>query len=173
LNQSIKAFDLAGALLWVATEPTSETSGSVAATASAETTAALSEESDAPIDLPQDVVFDAAGRLVAVDAFSFSILVMDPASGAIISKYGKEGQDDGLFIYPSSLAYDSSRDWYVVADTANNRVQIVRIEGSGGGAGEAVARALSSPFRVCGIPLAALLLALGILFATRRRGRQV
>lgn len=172
LNQSIKAFGRNGELLWVAPDPTTEASASIAGTESAETTAAIDDNTDVPIDLPQDVVFDAAGRLIAVDAFSFSILVMDPATGAIEGRYGKEGQTDGLFVYPSSIAYDASRDWFAVADTANDRVQIVRIEGSGGGAAQAVARTLSSPFRVCAVPLSALLLALGVLFLTRRHDRR-
>ena len=124
------------------------------------------------LDLPQDVVLDAAGRLVAVDAFNFSILVMNATSGAIENSFGQEGTGDGQFVYPSSLAYDAKRDWFVVADTSNNRLQIVRIEGSGGGPGQAASRALSSPFRVCAIPLAALLAALAILFVTRRRASE-
>ncbi len=169
LNQSVKAFDQSASLLWVAPQKAGETSSSAVSTPSVETTEALTQATDVPIDLPQDVVLDAAGRLVTVDAFSFSILVMDPSSGAIQNQYGQEGQADGQFVYPSSIAYDKGRDWFVVADTANNRVQILQIEGSGGGIGQAAARALSSPFRVCGIPLAALVLALLILFATRAR----
>jgi len=168
LNQSLKAFDPAGSLLWVSPEA-GDTGVSASTTGSVEATAGLPAVTDIPIDLPQDVAFDAAGRLVAVDAFSFSILVMDPATGAVEQRYGREGQSDGLFIYPSSIAYDAARDWFVVADTANNRVQIVRIEGSGGGIGQAATRMLSSPLRVCAIPLAALLLALAVLFGTRRR----
>ncbi|MDO8949165.1 MAG: NHL repeat-containing protein [Actinomycetota bacterium] len=163
LNRSIKAFDPAGSLLWVTPKNPSETSSSV------EATAPITEGSSVLLDLPQDVVLDAAGRLVAVDAFNFSVLVMNATSGAIENSFGQEGTGDGQFVYPSGLAYDAKRDWFVVADTSNNRLQIVRIEGSGGGGGQAASRALSSPFRVCVVPLAALLAALAILFATRRR----
>jgi DNA-binding beta-propeller fold protein YncE len=163
LNQSIKAFDTDGALLWAAPQRSAAESASVA------TTEALTEDRDVRVDLPQDVVLDRAGRVVVVDAFSFSILAIDAASGEILESYGQQGAADGEFIYPSSIAYDAARDWFVVADTANNRVQIVRIAGSGGGVGQTAARALSSPFRVCAVPLVVLVAALALLFATRRR----
>ncbi len=106
LNQSVKAFDQSASLLWVAPQKAGETSSSAVSTPSVETTEALTQATDVPIDLPQDVVLDAAGRLVTVDAFSFSILVMDPSSGAIQNQYGQEGQADGQFRLSVRIAYD-------------------------------------------------------------------
>src|SRR5580698_9716947 len=37
--------------------------------------------------------------------------------------------------YPTGIAYDKTRDWFAVADTSNNRVQIIRLPGTGGGVG--------------------------------------
>lgn len=172
LNQSIKAFDAGGNLLWARSRPSKETSGSLVDTS---VVAASSESQlDLRIDLPQDVVLDRAGRVIAVDAFSFSVMVMDAETGEIETAYGEEGQQDGQFVYPSSIAYDAKRDWFVIADTANNRLQVVRISGSGGGIGSAVTRALASPFRVCAVPLLALLLAIGVIWVTRgRRGESL
>ncbi|TDB39579.1 MAG: hypothetical protein D9V44_00995 [Actinobacteria bacterium] len=169
LNQSIKAFDAGGNLLWARSRPSEVASGSVVGTSAATQSAAA--QMDLRIDLPQDVVLDGAGRLIAVDAFSFSVLALDPESGEIEAAYGDEGRADGQFVYPSSIAYDARRDWFVIADTANNRLQVVRITGSGGGIGAAASRALASPFRVCAVPLLALVLAIGVVVATRgRRG---
>lgn len=170
LNQSIKAFDAGGNLLWARSRPSKEASGSLVDTSSA--AQAAEPQLDLRIDLPQDVVLDGAGRVIAVDAFSFSVLVLDPETGKIETAYGEEGQQDGQFVYPSSIAYDAKRDWFVVADTANNRLQIVRIAESGGGIISAATRALASPFRVCAVPLLALLLAMGVIWMTRgRRGQ--
>lgn len=180
LNQSIKAFTREGELIWAVPEKpvealvSMETSASAESTEtseSVESTETSGENAADVVDLPQDVVFDAAGRLVAVDAFSFKVLVIDPETGRIEADYGEDGTDDGYFMYPSGIAYDASRDWFVIADTSNDRIQVVRIEGSGGGVGQAATRALSSPFRVCAVPFVALILALGLVILTgRRRG---
>jgi len=133
------------------------------------TDAHAAESTSSPVDLPQDVELDSSGQLYALDAFDFSIMRLDNATGRILGKWGTPGEKDGQFMYPTGLAYDAARDWFAVADTANNRVQIVRIEGTGGGAGQAVTRAMSSPFRVCAIPLAALLVGIAIILVTRKR----
>ncbi len=169
LNQSIKAFDVGGNLLWSKSRPSQDVSASLVGTSAP---AGAAAPDDLRIDLPQDVVLDGAGRLVAVDAFSYSVLVLDPGTGKIEAAYGDEGQMDGEFGYPSSIAYDAKRDWFVIADTANNRVQIVRIAGSGGGVVSAATRALASPFRVCAVPLASLLLGIIVVYVTRGRRRR-
>jgi len=167
LNQSIKSYARDGSLLWVTPQDVTESAVTSETTAVAEPV--VGDDASELIDLPQDVTIDANGRLIAVDAFSFKILVLDPGTGAIESSYGSDGSADGLFVYPTSIAYDEARDWFVIADTANDRLQIVRLEGSGGGAGQAAARALSSPFRVCAIPLLALFVALAVIVLTGRR----
>lgn len=126
----------------------------------------------APYQLPQDLCFDGRGRLVTIDAFKFEIVVSDPKDGAVKARYGKEGRDEGQFWYPSSIDYDPERDWFAVADTTNNRIQIVRIPESGGGAQSALRRSLSSPYRYCAIPLALLLLVVLIAAITSRRIRR-
>lgn len=120
-------------------------------------------------DLPQDVVFDGAGRLVAVDAFQFEIAVVDPKTGKVQAKYGEFGREDGQFFYPTSIAYDARRDWFAVADTQNNRIQIVRIPESSGSAVSAVWRAVSSPYRYLAVPLLLLLAAIVLAVVVARR----
>lgn len=162
LNQTVKAFTVAGEHLW--SQPAAATDPE----ASGESTGGASGQ---PVDLPTDVALDADGDLYVVDAFSFQVLRLDPSSGAITGQWGSDGQQDGEFMYPSGIAYDPDRDWFVIADTANNRLQIVRIAGTGGGARQAVERTLSSPYRVCAIPLAALLAVIALL-GLRRRSRR-
>lgn len=103
-------------------------------------------------DLPQDLVFDAAGRLIVVDAFNFELAVVDPGTGRVNQAFGEFGRLDGQFFYPTSVDYDPVRDWFVVADTQNNRIQIVRIPGSGAPSAALAWRALASPYRYLAIP---------------------
>lgn len=166
LNQSLKAFSLEGAFLWA--QPSEDGTTGVNPGV-AEGVAATGTAQARVVDLPQDVVLDANGQLYFVDAFSFLIARVDNATGEILGQWGRDGQDDGQFMYPTSIAYDSDRDWFVVADTANNRVQIVRIDGSGGRLAQAASRSLSSPYRVCAIPLFALVAILILIALTRRR----
>lgn len=155
LNRRVMALDLKGKSAWIAPENEEDSMGE-----------------EAPYQLPQDLTFDGNGRLVTIDAFKFELVVSDPKNGAVLAAYGADGVNDGQFLYPSSIAYDEDRDWFAVADTRNNRVQIVRIPGSGGGGGSMVQRALSSPYRYCAIPLLLLLLVAIVTFVTSRRLRR-
>jgi hypothetical protein len=136
---------------------------------------AASSDTTAParLQLPADVTIDGRGRLVVVDSLDFSISVFDPADGSFIAKYGAYGPQDGQFIYPSSIDYDSQRDWFAIADSGNSRIQIIRIPDSGRqtDAAATVRRALSGPLRACLVPLL-LLLILFILFVIRSRKRK-
>ncbi len=121
------------------------------------------------LQLPLGMTLDGAGRIVVIDMFESAIAVFDPEDGAFIGKYGVTGPEDGEFFYPQSIGYDPARDWFTVADSLNNRVQVVRIPGSsgGGGAVEAVRRLMAGPVRACLFPLALLLLALVGWFVSR------
>ncbi|MDZ4179493.1 MAG: NHL repeat-containing protein, partial [Coriobacteriia bacterium] len=145
-NRRIQAFDRTGELLWA--RPESATPRSVEMTPSAEPTGGLSAD-DTPFawDLPQDIVIDGAGRLVVVDAFRYEIVVLDPVSGEVLGTHGGFGRNDGLFNRPTSIDYDAERDWFVIADTDNARVQIVRIPGSGATALAGIRRMADSPAR--------------------------
>lgn len=120
------------------------------------------------LQLPTGMTADGAGRLVFADAFAFGLYVMDPDKQEIVARYGDQGETDGLFNYPTGIAYDPDRDWFAIADTANARVQIVRIPGSGGSPLAAVRR-VSVPWAVCAAPLVLLLVALVIATARKRR----
>lgn len=143
-NRRIQAFDESGTLLWARPDAT--------------TTATQGAESS--WDLPQDLAFNGKGELVVIDAFAFDLTVVDPKTGARGRSYGTFGRADGEFYYPTSVAYDERRDWFVVADTQNNRVQVVRLPGSAAQPIQASAwRVLSSPYRYLVPPACVLLLA--------------
>ncbi len=159
-NSRIKAFSMDGKLKWV--YPSEQDFKKWA------DDAAKGKKPKRVFQIPTGMTLDAAGRLVLVDPFEFKIMVVDPKTGKVTKTYGDYGEKDGKFAYPTSIAYDRTRDWFAVADTANNRVQIVRIEGSGGGPLSGVARMAVGPVWVCSIPLILLLIA-AFIAAMRRR----
>jgi len=183
-NVQIKAFSPDGAEVEWAVPPTSaraatlESAGAPETMTEAqlshpETTTAEGEVGGgvdlvSTLQLPTGMTMDGAGRLVFADAFAFALYVIDPQTQSIVAKYGDQGQADGLFNYPTGIAYDPDRDWFAVADTANARIQIVRIPGSGGSP-LAAARRVSVPWIACAAPFVLLLVAAFVGMSRRRR----
>lgn len=166
-NHRIKAYSREGRLLWIKASPAKDSLSSQAET----------EVADGVIQnmqVPAGMTFDAAGRLLLVDPFEFQVLVSDVDNeGQIVERYGRYGQPDGRFAYPTDISYDPVRDWFVIADTANNRVQIIRLPGSGGSALRgALARFGDQPWWLCLIPLLLLLAAIVVWVTRRRRVRE-
>ncbi len=183
-NVQVKAFSPDGAAVEWAVPPTSTRAAALAATgtpeamtegqpshpetATAEANASSAADLGSTLQLPTGMTIDGAGRLVFADAFSFGIYVVEPEERAIIARYGDQGAADGLFNYPTGIAYDADRDWFAVADTANARVQIVRIPGSGGSPVAAIRRA-DVPWVACAPPLILMVGAVFVASARRRR----
>lgn len=164
-NRRIKKYSPDGRLLWLMPKVQEQA-----------TSAGVSISSDAsgtiPYQIPSSMTFDSAGRLVLVDPFEFQIKAHDPENGEITSSYGEFGPEDGLFAYPTGIDYDPARDYFVVADTANNRLQIIRLPESGGNVISRVRGAISGPVWLCSIPLILLLVAaITATRARRKRGR--
>lgn len=134
------------------------------------------EDTSTPIAmaLPAHLTIDGAGRLVIADPFDFSLTVLDAADGSLIAKYGRDGTEDGRFTYPTGVSYDAERDWFAVADTANGRVQIVRLPGSGGSAISGLRRSFAGPLRALIFPLILVIIWLTYTVLARilRRRRQ-
>lgn len=166
-NRRIQAFDTQGTLAW--SNPETSTPS-----ASFETSHAPEGAESLLWDLPQDLTFDGVGNLVVADAFRFQLLVVDSENGDIIGAYGDTGAADGEFYYPTSVAYDADRDWFVVADTQNQRLQVVRLPGTTNDAALTAARRVeASPLRYVLPPL--IVLGILLVFAVYkwiRWGRQ-
>lgn len=165
LNARVKAFTPEGELIWTTEEGvTGGGNQAMGDTASEET-------SGTGLQIPAGMCMDGNGRLVLVDPFGFNMVVVDPADGTILGRYGDFGETDGLFAYPTGIAYDPQRDWFAIADTANLRVQIVRIPDTadGGALVPAVRRALVGPVWICAIPLLLLVLVAVVARMGRRR----
>jgi sugar lactone lactonase YvrE len=165
-NLRIKAYKPDGTLLWV--WPKSRTTASV-------TGLQAKDASSTPLLLPTGMTMDGRGRLVVADAFSFDIAVLQPTkTGAtVVARYGDYGRRDGYFAYPTGVSYDPNRDWFAVADTANDRLQIVRLPGSGApGAAAAATRVLYGLSPWCAVPIVLLLIAVVVAFTRRRAVRR-
>jgi hypothetical protein len=164
LNSRIKAYKPDGTLLWIWPEDR----------ATAQKPGVKPGASTGPLQVPTGAVLDGQGRLVFVDPFNFDIIVLQvSAKGAkLLARYGDYGQRDGFFFYPSDIGYDAARDWFVVADTENNRLQVVRIPGSAGNALMAgIRRTFTGPQWLCAVPLILLLVAIALLVLRRRAKR--
>lgn len=164
-NNRVSAYDKNGARKWLLETGAAGNSKPVAMKQA-------KTKARARMSLPAHLTIDGAGRLVVADPFDFSLTVLDSKNGNLIAKYGKTGTADGEFTYPNAVDYDAGRDWFVVADTANSRLQIVRIPDSGGSALSPMARTLTGPIRALFLPLLLLLLALIVWIVVRRRDRK-
>lgn len=166
-NVRVKAYSPDGRLLWTKSSPTAE--GLEPSAVETETVDGIAQN----IQLPLGMTFDGAGRLVVADAFEFQLIVLDvEQEGLVTARYGEDGAADGKFGYPTGVSYDSNRDWFAVADTANDRLQIIRIPGSGGSLlATVLSRSADRALWLCSIPLLVLLIVL-ILAIRRRRERQ-
>ncbi len=133
--------------------------------------AELKDQYPALLQVPMGATIDGTGRLIVIDMLDFSIAAFDREDGSFLGKWGTYGEADGLFMYPGDISYDAAYDWFVVADSGNNRVQVVRIPDSGGELEAPLRRALSGPLRACGFPLLVLLVILTIWALKRRRDR--
>lgn len=161
-NRRIQVFDERGKLLLAVPSGTVSPAGASLEATSSDASSSTAVPSHA-WSLPQDLVFDRAGRLIVVDAFNFELAAVDPSTLKVTASYGSYGRVDGQFYYPTSVAYDHKRDWFAVADTQNDRIEIVRLPGSGASALSGAWRLVSSPYRYLVIPL--LLLALSAVAA--------
>lgn len=149
-NRRIEAFDEHGTLAWSAP--------STAATTTSFETTQVTEQTTFEWDLPQDLCLDGTGNLVVADAFLFQLVAVNAKDGSVMGSYGDFGNQDGEFFYPTSVAYDPVRDWFAVADTQNNRVQIVRLpKTSSSPVATAVRRIESSATRYLLVPVLLLL----------------
>lgn len=165
-NQRVRKFDPNGRLLWDA--------GTVPDRAAARKNATMTAPATGIFELPTGLTLDGNGHVVVVDAFKYQIIVLDGATGKKIAAYGDFGSEDGLFNNPSAIAYDAERDYFVVADTQNDRLQVVRLPGSTNTPAvvTALRQAADKPVWVLGMPFAVLPVAFATTSLMRRRRRK-
>lgn len=162
-NNRLSKWSPDGTRLWI------KSLGKPANNAAANAPSTVTSASTNAMQIPSGMVWDNSRRIVMVDPFSFALFVVNPEDGSVVSQYGGYGALDGQFSYPAAIGYDSVRDWFTVADTGNNRVQIVRLPGSGSSLATRARSSLSGPLRACLFPLALILIAIVVALVSRRR----
>jgi hypothetical protein len=164
-NNRLSAYDKTGKLLWLVKTGNPGNQSDIK-----KATTPKPSGTQANMQLPMQATIDASGRLVVADMFDFTLDVFNPSNGSLIKKYGAFGNEDGKMLYPSGIAYDKTRDWFAVADSGNNRLELFRIPDSApGNTTAAVSRVLTGPIRACVFPLLLLLLAIIVGLVVRWR----
>jgi len=172
-NQRVRAFSASGREMWTnGTSPDRSKGNDVRDTKKIQT-----------FELPAGLAMDGRGRLVVIDPFKFQIIVLDAKTGkqwragnkpkGKLAVFGEMGMEESQFTYPTGIAYDRTRDWFAVADTGNNRIQIVRIPESGGMPGSHLIGAFRAPMLVFLIPWLLLLIPIGLQLTRRKREREL
>lgn len=82
-------------------------------------------DKDRAYGLPSGLVLGSDGVLYGIDAFNGEIVAIS-ADGAQLGVFGEWGRQDGQFYYPTGITQVGS-ERFAVADTFNDRVQIVGI----------------------------------------------
>jgi DNA-binding beta-propeller fold protein YncE len=78
---------------------------------------------------PTDAEIDPTGsRLFVADSPAHKIVVFDAKTAEVVSTFGRRGNGDGEFNYPTSLAFDPEGNLFVV-DQLNARVQMFEADG--------------------------------------------
>lgn len=128
-------------------------------------------------DFAASVQLAGDGKLYVLEGLRSCVSVVDPETGEILETLGERGQEDGRLLQPKQFASDSAGLTLAVTDTFNNRVQFIylgaeslldRLAGPRR-AGEW--RSWLNPLTVCGIPLALILLIIGLVFVSDRVAR--
>jgi len=114
----VTAFTPEGEPLWNFGEPAQS------AETSAATSTAGDDEPEKLIELPRGLAVAADGSVLFADAFRFGITRLS-AEGEFIVTYGERGVDPGQFNFLNDV--EVYRNFIVVADKENNRVQMIRL----------------------------------------------
>lgn len=126
----------------------------------------------AQLQVPMGCTLDANNHLLVVDMFDFTIASFDTKTGKYIAKYGNYGSEDGKFLYSSDIDYDARTDTFVVADTGNQRAQIIKLPNSGGGLLANLRSLLSGPLALCCIPILIIIICLIIAYFMQRNRKK-
>ena len=85
------------------------------------------DDPDTRFVVPSGITVDDNGRVVVLDGFKHTITLIDKETGEEIHEFPeRQGPTDGSFQLPTAISHISG-DYFVVTDTFNDRVQIIRL----------------------------------------------
>lgn len=108
-NNRVKAYAPDGAVLWTLGGRISD----------------LQSESTEPVVLPRGVAVERAGTLLVADTLGQQLVRLD-RDGRVLASFGTRGDAPGQLDFPNDVAVRGDR--VLVADRANNRVQVVTLD---------------------------------------------
>lgn len=79
--------------------------------------------------VPWGLAVDGSDRIFLTDTGRNQVLVM-AADGAPVTAFGRKGTAPGAFVIPAGVAFDPTRNRYLVADFANHAVQFLDASGT-------------------------------------------
>ncbi len=85
------------------------------------------DDPDTRFIVPSGIALDEGGRVIVMDGFAHTFTMLDKDTGEEVYEFGeRHGSVDGTFNLPTSIAHLGG-DYFVVTDTFNDRVQIIRL----------------------------------------------
>jgi hypothetical protein len=86
-------------------------------------------DGDTQLSAPTGAAFIAAHPdwLVTSEPEAHRIKISNIRTGAMVCKFGEEGMGEGQFCFPNGVAVTSDSSFVLVPDTANHRVQVLRL----------------------------------------------
>lgn len=84
----------------------------------------IDDKTERALQLPRGLTVLGNGDVLVTDAFSFTLVRISP-EGKVKGAYGERGVDPGQLNFPNDV--ESLRNYTVIADKENGRVQVVRL----------------------------------------------
>lgn len=84
----------------------------------------IDDKTERELQLPRGLTVLSSGDVLVTDAFSFTLVRISP-EGKVDGTYGERGVDPGQLNFPNDV--ESLRNYTVIADKENGRVQVVRL----------------------------------------------
>jgi DNA-binding beta-propeller fold protein YncE len=88
-----------------------------------------SGDGDMQLNCPLGAAFIGAHPdwLVTIEQYGHRIKISNIRTGALVCKFGEQGNGEGQFKYPLGVAVTSDSSFVIVADYVNHRVQVLRL----------------------------------------------
>ncbi len=124
----VQALDASGKVLWVRGTPPKNLN-----------------DPDRTFDVAADVTMAYDGNLYVLQGLGSRVTVVDAKSGKVIKQLGTRGSEDGQLLQPKRIAASADGTVLAIADTYNNRVQLIRLRD------QSLAERLTSPHAASGL----------------------
>lgn len=152
----VQALDKNGKLLWVSGTPPKNMN-----------------DTKRTFDYAADIRLGVDGKLYVLEGLGNQVTIVDPKTGKILKHIGEAGGEDGQLNMARGMSVSPDRTTLAIADTFNDRVQLMRIGQPSflerlSAPRQALALGWIDPVSMCGVPLLLILLAAVVVLVVRR-----